>query len=221
MVDAGVEAQIEVRVDDLARDVADVLVADAGVVFALRRREAAVGGKPSGTPSLRGNIPARSRTRCRDRPESSRGCCVGCGVSSGSKLRTSRARRCLRRVGKNGHRLEHAIRARAFGLARRAAVEAPAGEFFERRETVELLDLGFAAEIRDRLVAVEPDVLEFVLRSSILPPLRRRCAQATHLHHSFDSQNSSRKHKKAQGLQKESSGLIALRGSRKLRAPPP
>src|SRR5207247_1672762 len=66
-------------------------------------------------------------------------------------------------VGKNGDRLEDAIGVVTLGLLGRTAVEAPARELFQGRELVEVLDEGFAADVGDGLVAVEPYVFQFEL----------------------------------------------------------
>ena len=82
------------------------------------------------------------------------------------------------RVGEERHRLQDAVRVAAVRLLRRAAVEAPERELLERREPVELHDLRLAPQVRDRLVAVEPDVLELELLHQITPPVEHeKCAQ--------------------------------------------
>jgi len=45
MVDPRAQAEVEMLLDELPCERADVLVADAGVVLALRGREAATGGE--------------------------------------------------------------------------------------------------------------------------------------------------------------------------------
>ena len=68
-----------------------------------------------------------------------------------------------RGVGNDADRLQDAVRAAAFGLHGRAAVEAPERQLLERRKLVVFLDLRLAAQIGHRGVSVEPDVLELIL----------------------------------------------------------
>src|SRR5439155_2398823 len=67
------------------------------------------------------------------------------------------------RVGKERDRLKEAVRARPVRLARRAAVEVPQRQLVEGRVRLEVDDLRLAAQVRNGLVAVEPDVLELEL----------------------------------------------------------
>ena len=162
VVDAGVQAEVEMFFHDLAGDVADGVVADAGVVEALRggvafggeAKRAAVlvekifllEAKPrvwivqNGSAGIRG---VRSAIRQHDFAHDER------AVFAGG-------------VREDGDRLEKAIRAVALGLACRAAVKAPHGEILELGKAGEFFDGGLAAEVGNGLVAVEPDVFEFV-----------------------------------------------------------
>src|SRR4051812_26752852 len=74
-----------------------------------------------------------------------------------------------RRVGEERNRLEEAVRAGAVRLACRAAVEVPQRKLFEGRLLLEVDDLRLAAEVRHRLVAAEPYVLELDLH--LVPPV--------------------------------------------------
>src|SRR5579863_4631431 len=65
-----------------------------------------------------------------------------------------------------------------FRLHGRAAVEPPQRQLFERRETVEILELRLATKIWRRLIAVEPNILKLVLRH--FNPLRFVPGRAAH-----------------------------------------
>ena len=68
----------------------------------------------------------------------------------------------------DGDRLEDAIGVVAFRLHGRRAVKTPQRQLLERRKRVEVLELGLAAQVRRRRVAVEPDVFELVFGHSRL-----------------------------------------------------
>src|SRR5262249_40453887 len=81
------------------------------------------------------------------------------------------ARVVTRRVEKERDGLEEAVRARAVRLSCRAAVEVPQRQLVESRLRLEVDDLRLAAQVRNGLVTVEPDVLELELH--MVPPLSR------------------------------------------------
>ena len=135
VIDAGIEAEVEVRIDDLARNVADVLVADAGVIFALRRRKAAALRKAERRAVLVEKVfllEAEPRVRIIENGRA-RICRMRGVVGQHDFAHHERAVR-LGGIGINGDGLEQAVGAMALGLARGAAVEAPDGELFQRRE---------------------------------------------------------------------------------------
>src|SRR4051794_25345952 len=170
-VDPRLEAEVDVRLDDLSRDVADVLEADARVVLALRRGEA-LRREPEGRA-----VAVEEVLLLEAEP--------GAGVIRDRRAAVRRMRRPVReqhlahdehavRAGgvlEERDRLQQAVRARALGLLRRAPVEVPDGEVLERRRDRERLDLRLAAQVRDGVVAVEPDVFELVLGHAV-PPCR-------------------------------------------------
>ncbi len=164
VVDAGVQTEFEVRIDDLAGDVADVLIAHARVVGALRSGEAAFGEAERATVLVE-EIFLLETEPC-------------AGIIDDGRARVGRMGGAIRvhdfvqddhaillgRVRIGGNRLQDAIRAVTFGLASRAAIEAPVRELFQGRKLVEILDQGFAADVGNGGVTVQPDIFQFILR---------------------------------------------------------
>src|SRR2546421_8069184 len=163
-VDPGGEAQVDVRVDDLARDATDVLVADAGVVLALRRREPLTWEAERAAVAVEEVLLLEPEPRVR--VVGNRGAAVRRMRRPAGEEHLAHREQCVRptRVGKERDGLQQAIRARALRLTCRAAVEVPDRQLLERRLRGELHALRLAAEVRDRLVPVEPDVFDLDLR---------------------------------------------------------
>src|SRR5258708_31091876 len=65
-------------------------------------------------------------------------------------------------VGIQSHRFQQAVRTLALGLHGGTAVKTPGGQVGEGGWMRKILELSFAAQLRNGLFAVEPDVFEFV-----------------------------------------------------------
>ena len=69
----------------------------------------------------------------------------------------------MREAGSEKEYRHPLVRVVPFGLLGGTAVEAPTREFFQFRESLEVFDERFAADVRNGGVTVEPDVFQLVL----------------------------------------------------------
>ena len=164
VVDACVQTEIEVLLDDLAGDVTHVLVACAAIVWALADAWETIHWEAKWAAILIEEVFLFETEPCtwiiKDR-----GTCIGWvrghAIWHHDFAHDDRAV-AAGRVWIDGHWLENAVRAAAFGLLGGTTIEAPERKLFEGWEAVVFLDLGLAAEVWHRGIAVEPDVFQFV-----------------------------------------------------------
>ncbi len=161
--EAGLEARVEVRLDDVAA--VHLVGADAAVVEALRRREATAVREAVRAP-VRKNVYSCSM------PNSGSSLRVLLGDRCEQRARVGRVRRhvgeqhlahdehvvaAADRVRAREHGLQHAVRVAARSLVRARPVEAPDRELRAVRE-----DLRLRPQPSRRLSSVDPDVLRLV-----------------------------------------------------------
>lgn len=163
VVDAGVKADVEVFLDDLACDVADGFVAGAAVVGALRGG-IAIRWEAEDFAILIEEVFLFEAEPCAGIVEDG-GAAVGWVRGHAVRhhhLAHHEGAIFAGAVREDRDRLEHAVGATSFCLLGRATIEAPHWKLFESWEAGKFFDLGFAAEIWHGGVAVEPDVFQFV-----------------------------------------------------------
>ena len=163
VVDAGVEAKVEMLLDDLTGDRAHVLVADAAVVGALRSGIAVLREAERTAILIEEVLLLEAEPKIR--------------IVRGRGAHIGRVRRAVGEhdfaehdesvlaggIGIQRHGLENAIGLVARSLHGGAAVKSPQRQIGQGGRFVEFLDIGFAAEFRDGLLSVKPDVLKFEL----------------------------------------------------------
>ena len=164
VVDAGVEAQIEMFFDDFAGDFAYVFVAHARVVFTLGVGVTTALWEPEGYAVAVEEVfllKAEPRVGVIDD-----GCARVAGVRGFAVWHHDFAHH-EHAIAAGGvwvacNGFQHAIAASSFGLTGGASVESPHGQLLELGKAFEILDLRLATEVRDGGIAVQPDILEFI-----------------------------------------------------------
>ena len=158
MVDAGVQTEIEMLLDDLAGDIADILVADARVVGTLRGGITTLGEAERAAILIQEVFLLETEPGVRIVENGGAGIGdVGRAVGVVNLAHDEDAV-LTGGVRIERDRLQYAVGTAAGGLLGRASVKAPQGQLLELGEAGEFLDLGLAAKIRDRRVTIEPDV---------------------------------------------------------------
>ncbi len=161
-VDSARDADVDVLLDDLARNAADIPVTHARVIRTLGRRESVLGKAERGAVLVQEILLLEPEPGVRivgnRRPRVRR-----VGLAAGQQhLRHHEEAVRAGAIGEERDWLQQTVRTLAFGLLSRASVEAPHREVRKLQlGGIAVYDLGLAAEAGDGGVAVEPDVFEF------------------------------------------------------------
>src|SRR5580698_7007124 len=182
VVDAGVETKIEMLLDNGASDRAHIFVANAAIVGALRSGVALFREAERTAILIEEVLLLKTEPKIR--------------IIGGSGAHVGRVWRAVGEhdftkddegvfasgIGIERNRLENAIGLVARSLHGGAAVKSPQRQIGQSGRLVEFLDVSFAAEFRDGLLTIEPDVFKFVLwhsspsSSGIVYRSRRSCS---------------------------------------------
>lgn len=167
VIDACIEAEVEVKVGDFASHASDVFEADTAVVFTLGVWVTAFGETERYTVLHEEILLLESEP--------------GIGIICDGSAGVGRVGSAIRKhhlthdedavfagaVGVEGNRLEDAVGVAAFCLLGGGAIEAPLGKLVESRELIEITKHALGAEVLHGVVTVEPDVIESVFGHNI------------------------------------------------------